>query len=126
VLVHCHAGCNQRDVYVAIRRLTAARPGTHSQNDRVTAEDDADALKHAAYALAIWHRSQQAAATLVQAYLAARGINLPPKPIVTGFIPTTMRPGVAPEPIVTGFIPGQIVTGPAPAATIKVSAAVAS
>jgi DNA polymerase I-like protein with 3'-5' exonuclease and polymerase domains len=76
VLVHCHAGCNQRDVYIAVLRKRGLL-GRHKRKDRVADEGDADARKRGEMALAIWRASQPAAATLVETYLAARGIKLP-------------------------------------------------
>jgi DNA polymerase I-like protein with 3'-5' exonuclease and polymerase domains len=81
VLVHCHAGCNQRDIFVAVlrERGLGGKSGRHTRKDRVADEKDADgdARKRTAFALAIWRASQPAGATLVATYLAARGINLP-------------------------------------------------
>ena len=78
VLVHCHAGCNQRDVYIAVLR-NRGLCGKHKRKDPVADEEDADAdaRKRRAFALAIWRACGPAEATLVQTYLAARGIDLP-------------------------------------------------
>ena len=60
VLVHCHAGCNQRDVFIAILRKCGllGKPGRHKRKDRVANEEDtnadADVRKRSAFALAIW------------------------------------------------------------------------
>ena len=81
VLVHCHAGCNQRDVFIAIlrKRGLGGSSGRHKRKDRVADEKDADAdaRKRTAFALAIWRACGPAEATPVQTYLAARGIDLP-------------------------------------------------
>ena len=56
VLVHCHAGCNQRDVFIAVLRKRGLC-GRHKRKDHVADEedaDDADARKRSAFALAIW------------------------------------------------------------------------
>jgi putative DNA primase/helicase len=81
VLVHCHAGCNQRDVYTAVMReyeLSKTSDG-HQRKDRAADEEsaEADAGKRRANALAIWHACGPAQATPAQTYLAARGIKLP-------------------------------------------------
>jgi hypothetical protein len=76
VLVHCHAGCNQRDVYIAVLR-NRGFCGKHKRKDPVADEEDVDACKRRAIALAIWRACGPAEATLVQTYLAARGIDLP-------------------------------------------------
>jgi putative DNA primase/helicase len=82
VLVHCHAGCNQRDIFNAIlrERGLGGKSGGHKRKDRVADEKDADAdaRKRSAFALAIWRACAPAKATPVQTYLAARGIELPP------------------------------------------------
>jgi hypothetical protein len=82
VLVHCHAGCNQRDVFIAIlrERGLGGSSGRHKRTDRVADEKDADAnaRKRTAFALAIWRACAPAETTSVQTYLAARGIDLPP------------------------------------------------
>ena len=82
VLVHCHAGCNQRDIFIAILRERGlwGKSGRHKRKDRVADEEDAtdaDARKRTAFALAIWRACGPAKATPVQTYLAARGIDLP-------------------------------------------------
>ena len=76
VLVHCHAGCNQRDVFIAVLR-NRGLCGKHKRKDPVADEEDVDARKRGAFALAIWRACGPAEATLVQTYLAARGIDLP-------------------------------------------------
>jgi DNA polymerase I-like protein with 3'-5' exonuclease and polymerase domains len=81
VLVHCHAGCNQRDVFNAIlrKRGLLGQTRSHKREDRTADEEDADAdaRKRSAFALTIWRACGSAHATLVQTYLAARGIALP-------------------------------------------------
>src|SRR5262249_4325495 len=78
-----HAGCNQRDVFIAVLRESGlfGKSWKHTRKDRVTDEDgaaaDADVRKRSAFVLAIWRACGPAKATLVQTYLAARGINLP-------------------------------------------------
>jgi hypothetical protein len=77
VLVHCHAGCNQRDVFIAVMRKRGLLGKFRRPADGEGVEDDADARKRSALALAIWRACGPANATPVQTYLAARGINLP-------------------------------------------------
>jgi len=77
VLVHCHAGCNQRDVFLAIMRKCGLLGRAYEHKDRVTDEEDAGARKRRAFALMVWRACKPATATLVQTYLAARGITLP-------------------------------------------------
>src|SRR5262249_35283925 len=81
VLVHCHAGCNQRDVFTAIlrERGLSGKSEQHKRKDRVADEEDAEAdtRKRSAFALAIWRACEPAKAAPVPTYLAPRGINLP-------------------------------------------------
>ena len=79
VLVHCHAGCNQRDVFIAILRKCGllGKSKRHNREDRVADEEDADIRRRRAFALMIWRACEPATATLAQTYLATRGINLP-------------------------------------------------
>jgi len=85
VLVHCHAGCNQRDIFNAILRERGlwGKSRSHLRKDRVVNDADADARKRSAVALTIWRACRPANATPVQTYLAARGISLP--------LPDTLR-----------------------------------
>jgi DNA primase len=82
-LVHCHAGCEQRDLIAALqerglwetngRVLGIARnPGS-----RLAEEPDADALKRRAAALAIWQASRAIEGTPVATYLRSRGLDRP-------------------------------------------------
>jgi putative DNA primase/helicase len=81
VLVHCHAGCNQRDVFTAVLRECEffGKSQLRKREDGVPDEADADvdARKRGALALITWHACRPAQATPVQTYLAARGIDLP-------------------------------------------------
>jgi len=86
VLVRCHAGCDQRDVIAALRarglwaendrrmRIIAPRQRRTLIERKVDSEGDA---KRTQRALAIWQSSRQAQGTLVETYLASRGIHLP-------------------------------------------------
>ena len=84
VLVHCHAGCDQRDVIAILRerglwKTTGKSSGrfARKRQNRVSDEPDADALKRSEAALAIWQASQPAEGTPVAAYLRSRGLVLP-------------------------------------------------
>jgi DNA polymerase I-like protein with 3'-5' exonuclease and polymerase domains len=79
VLVHCHAGCNQRDVFTALLRKRGILGQAQSckREERTAGEADADARRRSAFALTIWRACEPAQATLAQSYLAARGIDLP-------------------------------------------------
>jgi len=72
-LVKCHAGCSQEAVIAALRALrlwdddveTNLRPFTPAPN------------RNGEYAMRIWGESEPAKGTLVEAYLASRGITIP-------------------------------------------------
>ena len=65
VLVHCHAGCDQRDVIAILRQRglwettrTSWGRFARKRKDRVPDEPDPDARKRSETALAIWQASQ--------------------------------------------------------------------
>jgi putative DNA primase/helicase len=83
ILVHCHAGCDQRLVIAVLRqrglwqrkgldRISSGvrRPDTTTRNHRGEAA-------RTRVALGIWHDSKPPADTLVEIYLSARGLALP-------------------------------------------------
>ena len=85
VLVRCFAGCGQRDVIATLRARgiweTASRHDRRfrRKNGRLPpTETDPDALKRTQAALAIWQSATPAQGTLVETYLASRGLHLPP------------------------------------------------
>ena len=82
VLVHCHAGCDQRDVIDVLRRRdlwnstdrsSALRPGPSSS----APVPDPDAERRIAAAVGIWDASHDARGTTVATYLSSRGLVLP-------------------------------------------------
>ena len=83
VLLHCHAGCDQRDVIAALRRRglwetvrETVGPFAGRGHPRVRNEPDHDALERAEAALAIWQASQTAEETFVETYQRSRGLTL--------------------------------------------------
>jgi DNA polymerase I-like protein with 3'-5' exonuclease and polymerase domains len=54
VLVHCHAGCNQRDVFIAVTRKRGLLGSVRMPANRQDIENDAGARNRKAYALRIW------------------------------------------------------------------------
>ena len=74
VLVHCHAGCKQRDVIAALRERGLWKRYPARKNKDRAVDDE---RKRSALALTIWRTCRPAEATLVETYLAARGITLP-------------------------------------------------
>jgi putative DNA primase/helicase len=89
VLVRCHAGCKQEEVIAALRtRGLWAQNGPRSLSAiapraRVGPEAAEDEARRSAAALAIWHSAKPPQGTLVEIYLASRGLHLP--------LPTALR-----------------------------------
>jgi putative DNA primase/helicase len=69
VLVHCHTGCKQAEVIAALEKQ-----GLWSKQAEAP---DADAVKRSEYALTLWRQSRPTAGTVVETYLASRGLRLP-------------------------------------------------
>jgi putative DNA primase/helicase len=84
VLVRCHAGCDQGRVIAALRGRGLWGEGrTRSlgwtyRRQPVVREQDTSEAKRIERALAIWESSMPAPETPVAAYLASRGLRLPP------------------------------------------------
>ncbi|MCB2080988.1 MAG: toprim domain-containing protein [Novosphingobium sp.] len=83
VLVHCHAGCDQRDVIAALSErglwdATGKHQGGVAQEHRNSPshEPDPDGKARTEAALAIWRASQGIAGSLAETYLRSRGIAL--------------------------------------------------
>jgi hypothetical protein len=87
ILVHCHAGCDQRGVIAVLRSLGLwkdyhpnsvehSTPRTEGNKKRANVVADKTALK-------IWESARNAQGTLVETYLAARGIR--------GLVPPELR-----------------------------------
>jgi putative DNA primase/helicase len=83
VLVRCHAGCDQERVIAALRgRGLWAENGPRSlsrtaRRTPIERNPDHDDAKRTKAALAIWQYAKPAQGTLVETYLASRGICLP-------------------------------------------------
>jgi putative DNA primase/helicase len=88
VLVRCHAGCDQRQVIAALRSRRVWDENGHRYRrfsrfvPRIAANEqpDCDQGKRSEAALAIWHSAKPAGGTLVETYLASRGLHTPPPP----------------------------------------------
>ena len=79
VLAHCHAGCDQAAVIAALRALgLLAENCPRSISWTARREPDRDDARRTEMALAIWQAARPAPGTLVQTYLASRGIHLAP------------------------------------------------
>ena len=88
VLVHCHAGCEQEQVIAALRSLNLWEDGACRQRSAgrpkprliATRKHDRHDAERTRTALSIWASSAPANGTLVETYLEARGLRLPPSP----------------------------------------------
>ena len=80
VLVRCHAGCGQRDVIAALMSrglwVGEERSTLRRSHRREVSPPrlDPDQVERSAVALSIWHAAIPADGTLVEAYLASRGL----------------------------------------------------
>ena len=89
ILVHCHAGCDQKRVIDALRNrglwpAIGSRPLRRSAlHAAATSQSGRDDAKRTEAALAIWNASICADGSLVEMYLAIRGLHLP--------LPQTLR-----------------------------------
>ncbi len=88
VLVHCHAGCEQRAVIAALRSRGlwadaggARRPGVRRGSAKPEPTDRKDD-ERSAYALSVWEAGRPPGGTPVETYLAARGLSLPRQPVL--------------------------------------------
>lgn len=88
ILVHCHAGCGQDRVIAALRtrglwgenswrNISVQHPPRRSVVGHGPDPDEAERRKGA---LAIWGAAKPAPGTLVETYLASRGIRVPAPP----------------------------------------------
>ena len=86
VLVRCHAGCDQERVITTLRSRGLwmengprrfIRPAPRAAATRGPDRDDA---RRSTAAIAIWQSATPAGGSLVEAYLASRGLHLPPPP----------------------------------------------
>jgi putative DNA primase/helicase len=82
VLVRCHAGCDQEELISILRsRGLWTSNGPHSnpeQRPSVQRKPDQDDTKRTKVALTIWQATAPAGNTVVESYLASRGLHLPP------------------------------------------------
>jgi len=80
--VHCHAGCEARDVLAELRRmgLLVGRSDGARTAPVVRSDDCSDAAPRIALARRIWDAARDARGTPVVRYLAGRGITIPVPP----------------------------------------------
>jgi putative DNA primase/helicase len=79
ILVFCHGGCEPRDVLAELRRSgLLGGPSENYQLPAMRRNDRPDEAARTARALAVWRETRPAAGTIVETYLANRGLALPP------------------------------------------------
>jgi hypothetical protein len=78
VLIRCHAGCGQEQVISILRsRGLWTSNDSRSHSTHVQHKPDQDDAKRTEIARAIWQDTAPASNTVVQSYLASRGLHLP-------------------------------------------------
>ena len=86
VLVRCHAGCHQDRVIATLRSRGLQTENGPSRFIRpapraaAASPPDRDDAKRSKAALAVWQSAMSAGGSLVETYLASRGLHLPPPP----------------------------------------------
>jgi hypothetical protein len=97
VLVHCHAGCDQMQIIATLRsrglweesgRQGFAQP---EPSGAAASSQNRDDSERSEIALRLWGETAPAAGTLVETYLASRGLCLPP-PLTLRFHPRLAHP----------------------------------
>jgi putative DNA primase/helicase len=79
VLVRCHAGCDQERVIAALRKRGLWREsGPRIKSCTLKYKPDQDETGRSEAAFAIWRGAMPAIGTLVEAYLASRGLHILP------------------------------------------------
>jgi putative DNA primase/helicase len=91
LLVTCWSGgCNARDILAELRRRGLlgdvvrqdSRPSPALRRDRRHDDRDGDGRRRVLIARDIWHRARDPHGTLVERYLASRGLTLPNSPVL--------------------------------------------
>ena len=104
ILVFCHGGCEARDVLAELRRSgLLGGPSKECQLPPLRRNDHSDEAARTARALAIWRETQPAAGTIVETYLASRGLALP-SPQYLRFHPACPHPSGANLPAMIGLV----------------------
>jgi putative DNA primase/helicase len=86
ILIHCHAGCDQKRVIVALRSRGLwtdnglCRFRHLALHAAARSKPDSENARRRERALSLWRSTISADGTLVQTYLGSRGLHLPPPP----------------------------------------------
>jgi putative DNA primase/helicase len=104
ILVFCHGGCEARDVLTELRRSgLLGGPSENYQLPPMRRNDCPDEAARTARALAVWREARPADGTIVETYLANRGLALPP-PQYLRFHPRCPHPSGANLPAMIGLV----------------------
>ena len=104
ILVFCHGGCEARDVLAELRRSSLlGGPSENYQLPAMRRNDHLDDTARTARALAVWHETRPAAGTIVETYLAKRGLALPSLQCLR-FHPDCPHPSGANLPAMIGLV----------------------
>jgi len=79
IIVHCHAGCDARDILAELRRrgLLGGTGGHLASRGQGRDDDPRSRLRRIEFAGRIWAAAREAPGSPVAHYLAGRGITLP-------------------------------------------------
>jgi putative DNA primase/helicase len=102
LMVHCFAGCDPADIYAAIRRMNGQLLKPSESAPRPATGTAEYARRQREKAQWLWRISRPASGTIVEAYLKARGLTMPPPATVRFLKP--LKPEHHPAAIVAyGF-----------------------
>jgi putative DNA primase/helicase len=104
ILVFCHGGCEAGNVLAELRRSgLLSGPPENYQLPPTRRNDRPDEAARTARALAVWREARPATGTIVETYLANRGLVLPP-PQYLRFHPACPHPSGANLPAMIGLV----------------------
>jgi putative DNA primase/helicase len=102
ILVFCHGGCEASDVLAELRRTgLLGRPSENNQLPPIRRNDRLDEAARTGRALAVWRETRPAVGTIVETYLANRGL-APPQYL--RFHPACPHPSAANLPAMIGLV----------------------
>ena len=104
ILVFCHGGCETGDLLAELRRSgLLGGPSENYQLPTMRRNDCPDEAARMARALAVWRETRPATGTIVETYLANRGLALPPLQYLR-FHPDCPHPSGANLPAMIGLV----------------------
>jgi putative DNA primase/helicase len=104
ILLFCHGGCKAGDVLAELRRSgLLSGPSENYQLPPMRRNDRPDEAARTARALAVWREARRADGTILETYLANRGL-APPPPQCLRFHPRCPHPSGANLPAMIGLV----------------------